>query len=211
MNPKWFKDYLAYTMSKYGMSLCVLGMAAEFAEDGIAVNALWPKTVIATAALMAILKDPQVIESTTKHCRLPSIVADAAYEILLKDSRECTGHFFIDEDILRDKGVTDFSHYAVSPGNPLKEDFFFRLNINIYFNQTPYIKSSKSAHKIRGFHLVLFTNSSSLLRPYIKVINIALTVGITSTTINIISAPNRTHSKVWKKPDIIKFRWRACQ
>jgi citronellol/citronellal dehydrogenase len=124
MNPKWFKDYLAYTMSKYGMSLCVLGMAAEFAEDGIAVNALWPKTVIATAALMAILKDPQVIESTTKHCRLPSIVADAAYEILLKDSRECTGHFFIDEDILRDKGVTDFSHYAVSPGNPLKEDFF---------------------------------------------------------------------------------------
>ena len=119
LDPGWFKRNTAYTISKYGMSLCVLGMAAEFRADGIAVNALWPRTVIATAAL-AMLGGLTPPES----CRRPEIVADAAHAILTRDSRCCTGNFYIDEDVLKEAGVTDFAHYAVAPGQPLYPDLF---------------------------------------------------------------------------------------
>ncbi|MGE5190166.1 MAG: SDR family oxidoreductase [Gemmatimonadota bacterium] len=119
MEARWFRNHCAYTMSKYGMSMCVLGMAEEFREAGIAVNALWPRTVIATAAI-AMLGG----EAATKHCRTPEIVADAAHAILLRDSRVCTGNFFIDEEVLRATGLSDFSGYAVAPGADLVPDLF---------------------------------------------------------------------------------------
>jgi citronellol/citronellal dehydrogenase len=119
LSSRWFRDHCAYTMSKYGMSQCTLGMAAEFREAGIAVNALWPKTVIHTAAL-AMLGGRVRPES----CRRPGIVADAAHAILCRDSRTCTGNFFIDENVLREEGVTDFDAYAVAPGEPLMKDLF---------------------------------------------------------------------------------------
>ncbi|MDX1442627.1 MAG: NAD(P)-dependent oxidoreductase [Gammaproteobacteria bacterium] len=119
MESKWFKNHTAYTMSKFGMSMCVLGMSAEFADRGLAVNALWPKTVIATAAIK-MLGDMVKPEN----CREPEIVADAAHAILTRDSKECTGNFFIDEDVLKEEGVSDFDKYAVEPGKPLLPDFF---------------------------------------------------------------------------------------
>jgi len=118
LDPKWFRNHCAYTMAKYGMSLCVLGMSEEFRGAGVAVNALWPKTVIATAAIALI---PGV---ETRYCRKPGIVADAAHAILARDSRSCTGNFFIDEEVLASEGVTDFSPYAVEPGSPLLPDLF---------------------------------------------------------------------------------------
>ncbi len=118
LDPKWFRNHCAYTMAKYGMSLCVLGMAEEFREAGIAVNALWPKTVIATAAL-AMLPGVEV-----RNCRKPEIVADAAHAILARDSRSCTGNFFLDEEVLAAEGVTDLSRYAVEPGARLLPDLF---------------------------------------------------------------------------------------
>ncbi|MBK8011476.1 MAG: NAD(P)-dependent oxidoreductase [Deltaproteobacteria bacterium] len=119
MNVRWFKDHTAYTMSKYGMSMCVLGMAEEFRALGIAVNALWPKTAIATAAMRMLGGDDAL-----DHCRKPEIMADAAHAILVRPSRACTGHFFIDEEVLRAEGVSDFAPYAVSPGKPLFPDYF---------------------------------------------------------------------------------------
>ena len=119
MSPKWFKNHLAYTMSKYGMSMCTLGLAEEFKEEGIAVNSLWPKTTIATAAV-EVNFPKQILEAS----RTPKIMADAAYHILSSDSREVTGNFFIDEDLLKSIGVTDFNQYAVKPGVPLFEDLF---------------------------------------------------------------------------------------
>ncbi|MCB9764047.1 MAG: NAD(P)-dependent oxidoreductase [Alphaproteobacteria bacterium] len=119
LNPRWFKDHVAYTMAKYGMSMCVLGMAEEFRERGVAVNALWPRTAIATAA-MVMLGGQEAIQA----CRKPEIMADAAYAILTRPSRECTGNFFIDEDVLRAEGVTDLSAYAVDPTATLITDFF---------------------------------------------------------------------------------------
>lgn len=124
LNPRWFKDHLAYTLSKYGMSECVLGMAAEFAAEGIAVNALWPRTVIATVALQAIFPDPEALKEIQKHCRKPSIMAEAAYQILSQPSRSATGRFYIDEEVLRAKGVIDFSSYAIDPTANLQLDFF---------------------------------------------------------------------------------------
>jgi citronellol/citronellal dehydrogenase len=118
LHPKWFANHVAYTIAKYGMSLCVLGMAEEFRPLGIAVNSLWPKTVIATAALNL---NPYV---ELRHCRTPAIVAAAAHEILTRNSRETTGMFFIDEDVLREAGETDFTRYAVEPGQPLHKDWF---------------------------------------------------------------------------------------
>src|SRR5512134_411134 len=118
LDPKWFRDHCAYTIAKYGMSLCVLGMAEEFRTAGVAVNALWPKTVIATAAI-AMLGG-----MAERNCRKPEIVADAAYAILRRDSRACTGNFFLDEEVLAAEGVTDFSRYAVEPGAPLCPDLF---------------------------------------------------------------------------------------
>ena len=118
LDPKWFGNHCAYTMAKYGMSLCVLGMAEEYREEGVAVNALWPRTVIATAALAMI---PGV---QTRNCRKPEIVGDAAHAILVRDSRTCTGRFFLDEEVLAAEGVTDLSRYAVEPGAPLLPDLF---------------------------------------------------------------------------------------
>ena len=127
LDPRWFAAHLAYTMSKYGMSLCVLGMAAEFQSQGVAVNALWPRTVIATAAVQNLLGGEQIIA----HSRRPEIVADAAHIILTRPSRECTGHFFIDEQVLHDAGITDFDQYAVTPGAELLPDFFLDDSLGV--------------------------------------------------------------------------------
>jgi citronellol/citronellal dehydrogenase len=118
MNPKWFKDHVAYTMAKYGMSMCTLGMSAEFASQGIAVNSLWPRTTIATAAVEVFF--PQALAGSRK----PTIMADAAHAIVVRDSRATTGNFFIDEDVLRSQGVSDFEPYAVTPGARLFNDLF---------------------------------------------------------------------------------------
>jgi citronellol/citronellal dehydrogenase len=123
MEAKWFAPHVAYTMAKYGMSLCVLGMSEELRSRRIAVNALWPKTVIATAAVQNLLGGDDVVRGSRK----PDIVADAAHAILTHKSAELTGQFLVDEDILRKAGVTDFSTYAVTPGMPDSElipDFF---------------------------------------------------------------------------------------
>jgi citronellol/citronellal dehydrogenase len=110
MNPKWFKNHVAYTMAKYGMSMCVLGMAEEFKRDGIAANALWPRTAIDTAALAMI---PGI---DTAACRTPEILADAAYIILNRPSKEATGNFYVDDEVLASEGITDLDKYAVVPG-----------------------------------------------------------------------------------------------
>jgi len=120
LEPRWFAPHVAYTMAKMGMSLCVLGMAAEFRNEGIAFNALWPRTLIATAAVRNLLGGEEIL----KRCRKPQIVADAAHAILTRPSTDCTGNFFIDEEVLRQAGVTDFEPYAVTPGVPLAPDFF---------------------------------------------------------------------------------------
>ena len=119
LNPKWFKNHCAYTMAKYGMSLCVLGMAEEFRAQGVAVNALWPRTVIYTAAVA-------MLEGMVKpeNCRTPTIVADAAHAILARDSRACSGNFFIDEEVLLQEGVSDLRQYSVEPDGQLFLDFF---------------------------------------------------------------------------------------
>jgi len=119
MSPRWFTGHVAYTMAKYGMSMCTLGMAEEFRAAGIAVNSLWPRTTIATAAIE--MNFPAAI---LKASRNPAIMADAAYAILKRDSRRATGNFYIDETVLREEGVTDFDHYAVSPGTALYTDLF---------------------------------------------------------------------------------------
>ena len=118
MDAKWFKAHVAYTIAKYGMSLCVLGMAEEFRREGVAVNALWPRTVIATAALQMI---PGM---DTRGCRKPEIMADAAWHILTAPSRSLTGQFLIDDAVLKQAGVSDFEPYAVEPGHPLAPDLF---------------------------------------------------------------------------------------
>lgn len=110
MKAKWFKNHVAYTMAKYGMSMCVLGMSEEFKRDGIAVNALWPRTAIDTAALAMI---PGV---DTAACRTPEILADSAYIILNRNSKECTGNFFVDDEVLASEGITDLEKYSVVPG-----------------------------------------------------------------------------------------------
>jgi citronellol/citronellal dehydrogenase len=110
MKAKWFKNHVAYTMAKYGMSMCVLGMSEEFRRDGIAVNALWPRTAIDTAALQMI---PGV---DTAACRTPEILADSAYIILNRPAKECTGNFFVDDEVLASEGITDLDKYAVVPG-----------------------------------------------------------------------------------------------
>ncbi len=120
MDPQWFKNHVAYTMAKYGMSMCVLGMAEEFRGDGIAVNALWPRTTIATAAVRNLLGG----EAVAQRSRKPDIIADTAHWILTQDSRACTGNFFIDEDVLAQAGITDLASYAVNPDVPLQPDFF---------------------------------------------------------------------------------------
>ena len=119
--PKWFGPHVAYTMAKFGMSLCTLGMAEEFRAGGVAVNSLWPLTVIDTAALRIAMPGDRV----PRLSRSPQIMADAAYAILNRPSRDCTGNFFIDEEVLRADGITDFSGYAPEAGDsPLGADFF---------------------------------------------------------------------------------------
>jgi citronellol/citronellal dehydrogenase len=110
MKPVWFKNHVAYTMAKYGMSMCVLGMAEEFKRDGIAVNALWPRTVIDTAALQMI----PGIDALAG--RTPEILADAAYIIFNRPAAECTGNFFVDDELLASEGITDLEKYSVTPG-----------------------------------------------------------------------------------------------
>jgi citronellol/citronellal dehydrogenase len=120
MKAKWFAPHVAYTMAKFGMSLCVLGMAEEFREDGIAFNALWPRTGIATAAIRnALAGDEGML-----HCRTPDIMADAAHVILTQPAREFTGRFCIDDTLLHESGVRDFDQYRVDPSKDLMPDFF---------------------------------------------------------------------------------------
>jgi len=119
LKPKWFGGYLPYTISKYGMSMATIGMAEEFRRAGIAVNSLWPRTTIATAAIEFVMG-----EEGMKKSRKPAIMADAAYAILTSPSRELTGQHLLDEDFLRTKGVTDFAHYACEPGAKLMNDLY---------------------------------------------------------------------------------------
>jgi citronellol/citronellal dehydrogenase len=121
MEERWFAPHVAYTMAKFGMSMCVLGMAGEFRDEGVGVNALWPKTAIATAAIANIIGG--TIESLGA-CRKPDIMSEAAYTILTRKSTECTGNFFIDEDVLKEIGVEDFDVFAVDPTQDLMPDFF---------------------------------------------------------------------------------------
>ena len=123
MEARWFGPHVAYTMAKYGMSMCVLGMAAEFREAGIAFNALWPRTAIATSAVRNLLGGDEAVRLSRK----PAIVADAAYAILCRDSRRCSGQFFIDEEVLHAEGIGDLDHYQVDPEvapEDLLPDFF---------------------------------------------------------------------------------------
>jgi citronellol/citronellal dehydrogenase len=120
MDPAWFGKHLAYTMSKYGMSMVVLGLAEELKQQRIAVNALWPKTTIATAAVQNLLGGDFLMQRS----RTTDIVADAAFHILKQPSFECSGNFFIDEDVLNKEGITDFSKYAVNPEMKLMMDLF---------------------------------------------------------------------------------------
>ena len=120
LRPKWFAGHLAYSLSKYGMSLCMLGLAEEYRADGIACNALWPRTTIATAAVEFALGGPQMMRRSRK----PEIVADAAHAILNRPARECTGQFFIDDSVLFEAGVRDFTPYSIEPGGMLLGDLF---------------------------------------------------------------------------------------
>jgi citronellol/citronellal dehydrogenase len=120
LQPKWFAGHLAYSLSKYGMSLCMLGLAEEYRADGIACNALWPRTTIATAAVEFALGGPQMMRRSRK----PEIVADAAHVILSRPARQCTGQFFIDDSVLAEAGVRDFGAYSVEPGAVLLGDLF---------------------------------------------------------------------------------------
>jgi citronellol/citronellal dehydrogenase len=117
---KWFAPHAAYTLAKYGMSVFAWAMAEEFKSDGIAFNCLWPRTGIATAAIQNMLGGAEAM----KVCRKPEIMADAAYAIFSRPSRDCSGNFFIDDEVLKAEGVTDFDRYAVSPGAALMPDFF---------------------------------------------------------------------------------------
>jgi citronellol/citronellal dehydrogenase len=120
MSPRWFAGHVAYTMAKYGMSMCVLGMAEEFRDDGVAFNALWPRTGVATAAIEFALAG----EEGMKHCRTTDVIAEAAYAIFNKPSRQCTGNFFIDDVLLYAEGERDFDKYRVDPTKDLMPDFF---------------------------------------------------------------------------------------
>lgn len=120
IDPRWFAPHTAYSIAKFGMSLCVLGMAEEFRKDGVAFNALWPRTAIATAAIEFALLGREAL----RHCRTPEIIADAAYMIFNKPAREFTGNFLIDDNFLHENGVKDFSRYLVDPSAPLMQDFF---------------------------------------------------------------------------------------
>ncbi|HEV2787041.1 MAG TPA: NAD(P)-dependent oxidoreductase [Solirubrobacteraceae bacterium] len=120
LDPKWFGPHLAYTLAKFGMSMCTLGMAAEHADAGIAFNSLWPRTIIATAAVQNLLGG----QAAMAHSRRPEIVADAAHHILTRPSRSTTGNFFLDDEVLADAGISDLSAYAYVPDADLQVDLF---------------------------------------------------------------------------------------
>jgi citronellol/citronellal dehydrogenase len=120
MEPRWFGPHVAYTMAKYGMSMCVLGMAEELKGQGIGVNALWPKTMVATAAVLNLLGG----DEAAKHSRKPSIMGDAAHVVLTSPARTLTGQFLVDEEVLRGAGVSDLEQYAMVPGEDLVPDLF---------------------------------------------------------------------------------------
>jgi citronellol/citronellal dehydrogenase len=120
MEERWFQNHVAYTMAKYGMSMCVLGMAGEFRSKGLAVNALWPRTAIATAAVNNLLGGEEIM----KRSRKPEIMADAAWFILTRDAKTTTGNFFIDDEVLQSEGIINLDAYAVTPGADLIPDFF---------------------------------------------------------------------------------------
>ena len=123
MDPKWFAQHVAYTMAKYGMSMCVLGMSAELRGAGVGVNALWPRTTIATAAVQNLLGGADMCGKS----RTPAIMGDAAHAIMTSDARRCTGNFFIDDEVMVSRGVRDFSVYNVDPAlgqHELVPDFF---------------------------------------------------------------------------------------
>ena len=117
---KWFAPHLGYSIAKYGMSLCVLGLAGELRPRGIAVNALWPRTAIATAAIANVVADPEML----KACRTPEILADAAHMVFLKNAKEFSGNFLIDDSFLYENGIVDFANYRVDPHYDLLPDFF---------------------------------------------------------------------------------------
>ncbi|CAH2000635.1 unnamed protein product [Acanthoscelides obtectus] len=143
LNPFWFKYHVPYTISKYGMSMCVLGMHEEFRPFNIAVNALWPKTAIRTAALDMLLEGTD----TKSFSRKPEMVADAAYAIITQDPKKCTGNFFVDEKVLKDAGITDMTQYLYVPENHDKilPDFFFDGAIPIL---SGYYEARKKGNKI---------------------------------------------------------------
>ncbi|EDM81345.1 oxidoreductase, short chain dehydrogenase/reductase family protein [Plesiocystis pacifica SIR-1] len=120
MNPRWFRDHVAYTMAKYGMSMCVLGMAEEFKRKGVGVNALWPRTSIATAAVKNLLGGDAMMQRS----RTTDIMSDAAHIILTRAAKGCTGNFFLDDEVLAAEGITDLDRYAVDPSQKLIIDFF---------------------------------------------------------------------------------------
>ena len=120
MEPHWFCNHVAYTMAKFGMSMCVLGMAPELKRFGIGVNALWPRTAIATAAVGNLMGG----DAALRRCRKPEIMADAAWTILTSPAAETTGNFFMDDEVLQGAGVTDLDQYAVEPGASLLPDLF---------------------------------------------------------------------------------------
>ncbi|WP_229874502.1 SDR family oxidoreductase [Amycolatopsis deserti] len=120
LSPRWAGRHLGYTIAKYGMSLCTLGLAHELAGEGIAVNSLWPRTTIATAAVEHVVGDNAMLERS----RSPRIMADAAHAILTRDARSCTGNFYLDDAVLEQEGITDFSRYALGPGEDLEPDLF---------------------------------------------------------------------------------------
>jgi len=149
MKPRWFRDHVAYTMAKYGMSMCVLGMSEEFKKDGIAVNAIWPRTAIMTAAMVMLGGGNEI----AAQCRTPDIMSDAAYVILTRDSKSFTGNFCVDEKILREEGMTDFTRYLAVPGTKeedLMPDFFLDefLEVeqqNLVDRQTEAVKAKESS------------------------------------------------------------------
>ena len=120
LKPEWFKSHMAYTISKYGMSMCTLGMAAEFADHGVAANSLWPRTIIATAAIQNLLG----AEAAMHASRRPEILADAAYAILRRPASEASGNFYLDDEVLAEEGITDLSGYAAAEDGVLQTDIF---------------------------------------------------------------------------------------
>lgn len=161
MRPDYFKDHLAYTMAKYGMSLCVLGMAKELEEHKIAVNALWPRTAIWTAAMNMLAG-----EDGKKMSRKPEIVADAAYAILLKSPTEFSGNFCIDEEVLQNEGVTDLDQYAMVPGQELLQDYFLPEK---YLNKdSPSIPKKKEATGLQSDVERIFSMIEKLMTDSLK-------------------------------------------